>query len=25
VKQYPGESAEQTLDTYTQMGITYAL
>jgi hypothetical protein len=25
VKQYPGESAEQTVDTYTQMGITYAL
>lgn len=25
VKQYPGESAEQTVDTYTQMGITYSL
>jgi hypothetical protein len=25
IKQLPGESAEQTIDTYTQMGITYAL
>jgi len=25
VKKLPGEDAEQTIDTYTQMGITYAL
>ncbi len=25
IKQLPGQSPEQTVDTYTQMGITYAL
>jgi hypothetical protein len=25
IKQLPGENAEMTIDTYTQMGITYSL